>query len=106
MARDAVQEHAIGIEIRLTVKEDGAPVNLEGATARIVFVKPDASTVIKSSDVTVINESGFYKLKYTTLAGDLTPHGRWCVLGEVTMAGGKILPTSVVTFEVLESPGL
>ena len=106
MTRAAIQEHAIGVEIKLAVKEDGAPVNLGGATARIVFVKPDASTVIKSSGVTVISESGLYKLKYLTVAGDLTPHGRWGVLGEVTMAGGAILPTSVATFEVLESPGL
>ena len=107
MARTAVQARAVGVEIKLAVKEDGVPVNLAGATARLVFVKPDGSTVIKSSGaVTIVSESGLYKLKYNTVAGDLTPHGRWGVLGEVTMPGGQILPTSVATFEVLESPGL
>jgi len=96
MAR--LQKNAIGVELILTVKENGAVVNLAAASAMKMFLdKPDNTVVEKTAVHKTDGTDG--KLMYVTIAGDLSQGGIWQRQAEFTL-GGFTGRTAKVSFVV------
>lgn len=80
MADVILVENDEGVDITITVEEDGAAVDISTATTKqLKFQYPDGTGVIKDGEFVTDGSDG--KLKYSTEAGFLTPAGRWKVQG-------------------------
>ena len=94
------QKNAIGVAVVLTVNEAGAAVDISAATSmQIIFAKPDGKTLTKTATFDSGGTDG--KLKYSTIAGDLTKIGLWKVRASFILGSfnGK---TSWGEFEVVD----
>jgi hypothetical protein len=83
-------ENDEGIDITITVEEDGVAVDLSAEDVKqLKFRYPDGTGVAKTAEFVTNGTDG--KLKYSTEAGFLTPAGRWGVQGylEFTASGQK-----------------
>lgn len=71
------QEDAIGVTIEVTVVDAaGDPISLVGASVKkLIFTKPDGTEVEK--DAAFVTDGSDGKIKYVTVAGDLSPYGTW-----------------------------
>jgi len=99
MAR--LQKGAIGVELILTVKENGAVVNLAAATGLKMYLdKPDNTIVEKTAVFKTDGTDG--KLMYVTILDDLNKAGIWERQAEFTL-GGFTGRTSKVSFTVDEN---
>jgi len=81
------QENAIGVPIAATLKNpDGTTRNIANATVHnFLFRKPDGECVTRTADF--VNDGSDGKLIYTTIAGDLSPAGRWRLQAEIVQPG-------------------
>jgi hypothetical protein len=81
------QENAIGVDIIVTVLDTaGAVKNISTATAKqLIFKKSNGTVVAKTA--TFVTDGSDGKLKWTTIAGDLTPYGTYQVQAAITMPG-------------------
>ncbi len=77
--------------ITLTMKDqDGAVIDISTASAKkIVFEKPDNTTVEQTADFVTTGTDG--KIKFQTSSTDLTQAGLWQLQGKVTVAGVVLL---------------
>lgn len=96
------QEGAIGAIIEyIVLDDDDEPLDISSATVKaLVFKKPDG-TVVEKTAVFVTNGTDG-KLKWTTIAGDLTPYGTYSAQARLTMPGfdGR---SQVELFDVLRN---
>lgn len=77
----------IGTVIRVTITENGSPLNVAGAsTKEIVLFKPSGAVVVKAAAFTTNGADG--QIQYTTLAGDLDDVGVWYVQARVVLGAG------------------
>jgi BppU N-terminal domain len=95
---DSIQKGAIGVDIVLTVTEDGAALNIASATGKkIILGKPDGTRLEK--EAAFVSDGSDGKIKYTTIAGDLDAAGVWQAQAEFTLSGFTGRGT-MTTFEV------
>lgn len=98
MAQPEIHVEDIGTIIELTVKEGAAIVDTSTTTTKqIVLMKPDGSTLTKTAAFVTDGTDG--KIKYTTIAGDLSVAGDWQVQGLLTYGTGT-WHTSTESFQV------
>lgn len=92
-----------GLDITVTVEEDGVPVDLGTADVmKLQFRRPGGAVAVEVTAVHVTDGSDG-KIEYTTEAAFLTPAGRWGVQAyiEFTSSGQK-WHTSISEFIVRE----
>lgn len=96
-------ENDEGIDIIITVEEDGVVVDLSAEDVKqLKFRYPDGSGVAKTAAFVTDGTDG--KLKFTTTAGFLTPAGRWGVQGYLEFtASGQKWHTQIGVFFVREA---
>lgn len=78
----------IGTTIRVTIKENGNPLDISAATTKTFkFRKPSGAVVTKAAVFTTSGADG--NLEYTTIVDDLDETGSW--LGQVFLGftGGQ-----------------
>lgn len=81
-------ENDEGIDITITIEEDGVAVDLSTASVKqLQFRYPDRTGVAK--DAAFVTDGSDGKLKFTTTADFLTPAGRWGVQGYVEISTQK-----------------
>lgn len=94
-----VHQSDVGTVFELTiVDQDSAVVDISTATRQILFEKPSGATLTKTAALVTDGTDG--KMKYVTIAGDLTPAGFWFVQGVVTI-GLNTWHTDALAFTVL-----
>lgn len=97
---ETVQANAEGVDIILTIIEDGAPLNLANATTKEIVLKgPDGDASAKTADFVTDGVDG--KITYTTVEGDLDVAGVWQAQGNIAL-GGRFR-TSIGRFAVREN---
>ena len=97
---DKIHVNDIGTNLRVTVEDDGAVVDLTGHTALVYkFTKPDSTTLYKSGTAYVA-ASGI--MNYTTVDGDLDQKGIWFLQCYVEIPSGN-WHTNKATFTVHET---
>lgn len=88
----------IGTQFIVTVKDDGAVVDISSATSLvIIFKKPDQTTSNKTATLYTDGTDG--KMTYSTVSGDLNQTGNYKIQGKVTLSGG-VYYTSIGSFKV------
>jgi len=88
----------VGTILELTVKENGAVVDLSSQTALSIFLKkPSGTTASKTGTLTTDGTDG--KFRYTTLTGDIDETGTWTLQGKVVISAGTFY-TSLATLNV------
>lgn len=97
---DTVQANAEGVDITLTILEDGAPLNLSSATTKEIFLKgPDGDSSAKTAAFVTDGVDG--KIKYTTVEDDLDVAGVWLVQASIALDGN--FRSSIGRFAVREN---
>ena len=99
---NAPQENAIGVDIVYTVLDDaGVAKDISLATdLKLIITKANGARVEKTAVFVTDGTDG--KLKYVSVAGDLSPHGTYEVQADFTL-GNYVGPTQVDVFDVLKS---
>ena len=78
----------VGTVFRITLKEDGAIVPVNGATVqKIRFYRPEAGVIEKTSVFTTDGTNG--QIQYVAEAGFLNEVGTWKLQGYVELPEGK-----------------
>ena len=76
-----VHEGDVGADITLQVIEDGAIVNITGATDRFIYARTPSGTVKTWAATIVSGSNGTFKYR-TLLAADLDEEGTWTLQGK------------------------
>ena len=88
MSANEVHIGDIGTIFELTVMDGASVVDVSTATTKeIVFRKPDGSTATKTAAFTTNGSDG--KIRYTTVALDLSVAGDWAVQAHVVLPTGE-----------------
>ncbi len=88
MAANEIHVGDVGTAFERTITEGATAVNISSATLmQLVFRKPDGTTMTKTAVWTTTGTDG--KLRYVTIAGDLSVAGQWGLQAYVEMNGGK-----------------
>ena len=88
----------IGTQLIMTVKDDGAVVDISSASSlSVILKKPDGETYTKSGTLYTDGTDG--KMYYTSVSGDFNAAGSYKIQGIVTLSGGTFY-TSISTFKV------
>lgn len=92
----------IGTQFTLTIlDEDGAVVDISTATTKqITFYKSDKTILVVSGSFVTDGTDG--KMKYVTVAGDLSVAGTYRVQGYIVI-GSAAWHSDIVTFQVYEN---
>ena len=82
-----LQEDVIGAAITATVVDRlGQPIAIDSASIKkLIFKRPDGTVVEKDAEYVTTGVDG--KIKYVTLAGDMTPPGTWRYQAYVIKSG-------------------
>lgn len=96
----SLYEGAVGVVIEYTVLDSsGQPLNISAASSKkLIFRKPDRVILEKNADFVTDGSDG--KLKYTTVEGDLVPHGNWRAQADIIVPGVVDGRTEVEVFDV------
>lgn len=88
----------IGTQLIMTVKDDGAIVDISGATLlQVILKKPDGQTYTKTGTLYTNGTDG--KMYYISVNGDFSAAGNYKIQGKVTIPGGTYY-TSISDFKV------
>lgn len=88
----------IGTQLIMTVKDDGAIVDISGAsTLSVIIKKPDGVSYTKIGNL--LNDGTDGKMYYTSVDGDFNAAGNYKIQGIVELSGGTFY-TSISTFKV------
>jgi hypothetical protein len=88
----------IGRKFRITVGNNGTPINISTATTKsIIFQRPDGRAITQTATFDSDGSDG--KIYYTTIANDLDREGTWKIQAFISM-GGNALRTQWTTFVV------
>lgn len=88
----------IGTELIVTIKDDGAVVDISGAsTMTIVIKKPDGESLTKTASLYTDGTDG--KMEYITQSGDIDQAGLYKIQGIVVLDSGTF-HTSISSFQV------
>ena len=84
-----IHENDVGTQFQVTITGPlGNNTNISGATdKRIIFKKPDGTTVSKTADF--VNTGSDGGLKYVTVSGDLNAVGSWKIQAYVVTPSGE-----------------
>lgn len=81
---DRIQVGNVGTVFRLTVKEDGVPVDLSAASVKnILFGRPDGTSLSKAASFTNTGVDG--KIQYASVANDLNQPGWYEIQAQITV---------------------
>ena|SRR3990167_7772613 len=84
---EEVQQDAIGVDIIVTIVEDGVAVDVSAVTTKqLIFTKPNNVSVTKTAAFTTDGVNG--KIEFTSDSGFLDLSGVWSVQGYVVWTGG------------------
>ena len=97
-----LHENDIGAIIEVTVKDpDGSAKDISDAsTKQLKFTKPNGASMTK--DAAFTNDGSDGKVRYTTVDGDLIPHGTWSCRVYLVLSGGWTGHTSRTAFNVFD----
>jgi hypothetical protein len=102
MAAEQIRQNDIGTQFLITIKDDGAAVDISGASVKqLIFQKPKAF-------VRVVQNANFYtdgtdgKMFYTSVSGDLDTLGTWKIQG-ILQIGTSVWSTDIHTFDVFRN---
>jgi hypothetical protein len=99
MSGEEVHKGDIGTVFELTVKDDGAVINISTVSVKqIKFKKPSGTVIIQTAEFKTDGSDGI--LTYTTLADDLNAAGSWRIQAYVEWAAGWKGHSDVVLFDV------
>jgi hypothetical protein len=88
MSQNEIHENDVGTVFEVTLKDGDTVVDVSGATdKKIIFRKGDQTTVSKTAAFTTDGTDG--KIRYISVAGDLTPAGKWTMQAYVESVSGK-----------------
>ena len=79
-----VHEGDVGVDITLQAIEDGAIVNITGATDRFIYARTPSGTVKTWAATIVSGANGTLRFR-TLLASDLDEEGTWTLQGKFTL---------------------
>ena len=92
MTEQTLPINDIGTDLRVTITESGAVVDISAAAATaIIFVKPDGSTLEVVADKLTDGTDGI--LNYQTAAGVIDQIGQWAYRGKVTFSASLVFHT-------------
>ena len=87
MAANEIHLNDIGTIFEITVQDDGAVVDISGATTKeIIFKKSRGDVVTKAAVFSSDGTDG--RMKYVTVANDLDERGQWELQAHVVLASG------------------
>lgn len=87
MSANEIHVDDIGTLFTITLKDGEDPVNISSASVKvIVFVSPNGGRTEKTADFLTDGTDG--KIKYTTIAGDLSVSGLWKLQARVVVPAG------------------
>lgn len=102
MAEEEIHKGDIGTVFEVTIKDDGAAVNISGvAVKQLKFVKPDGTVVTQTAGFKTDGTDGI--LTYTTIADDLDASGTWRVQAYVEWAAGWKGHSDMIPFKVYDN---
>lgn len=88
----------VGTQLIMTVKDDGAVVDISSASSlTVILKKPDGQTYTKTG--ILLNDGTDGKMYYTSVNGDFNAAGSYKIQGIVGLSGG-VYYTSISTFKV------
>lgn len=88
----------IGTQLILTIKDDGAVVDIGDATTlQVIIKKPDGIAYPKAG--TLLTDGSDGKIQYISLDGDFNAAGNYKIQGKVIMPSGTYY-TSISDFKV------
>jgi hypothetical protein len=92
------------IPVRVAVQDqNGSPVDISGVTSPlIIFRSPGPLGTYAKKTAAIVNDSGVWKLEYTTESDLLAEPGEWSLQGRFTF-GGLPLTSPPVCFLVQET---
>lgn len=95
---DQIHVGDIGTGFIVTIENDGASVDISGATTKqLIFLPPDNTEVVQIADFFTDGTDGI--LQYVTVEGDLNQSGSWRLQGFVVLPDGE-WHTDVYVFKV------
>lgn len=103
MRQETVQLNAVGITIRLTIKDEEtrAVLALGAASVKQIILKsPRSERAVKNASFTTNGSDG--QLEYLTQDGDLNRAGQWQAQAYIEMGGIKTFST-IVPFTVVKN---
>ena len=92
-----LRKDAIGVQITVTLKEDGVVINSTSLTTKeFIIVKPSGTSVTKAASFVTDGSDG--KIRYTTLSGDLNEAGQYRLQANLVYAAGYSGRSEIGTF--------
>ncbi len=76
-----------GTTLRVTVEEDGAAVDVSGATAAIILKDPSGNTAATAASFTDDGSDG--QIEMVTTTETLTEAGKWWIQAKITTDNGE-----------------
>ena len=97
-----IHKDDVGLVLELTIKdENDAIVNISAATVKQIKLRTPTNVYsTKTASFTTDGTDG--KIRYTTVAGDLSVAGEWEIRGYIEQGASTKFHTSKQTFEVRE----
>ena len=91
----------IGTRFLVTIKDDGALVNVSPglASGTFVFKKPDDTTLSRTASTLSDGSASSGVMYYDTISGDLDAAGLWKLQGKMILTSGTFY-TDIQTFTV------
>jgi hypothetical protein len=90
----------VGTRFLITIKDDGAVVDLTGATLKqLTFKKPDDSTIARTATAGGGGAELSGVMYYDSVAGDLDQTGKYKLQGKVSIPSGTYY-TDIYSFNV------
>lgn len=76
MAANEIHVGDVGTTIVVTVKDGSSVVDMSGATGKFLYLKPTNGTLLTKT-ASFYTDGSDGKIKYTTIAGDMSIPGPW-----------------------------
>jgi len=93
----------VGVSLVLTMTDQaGIPFDVSAATVKKIIIENPAGTGVEKTAVFVTDGTDG-KLKYVTIAGDISASGDWRIQARVEFTGGNIFHSAILLFHVFEN---
>jgi hypothetical protein len=94
-----VRENDVGVVLRLTVKEQGAAVDLSASTIVEILLRPPLGAARRKT-ATFTTDGSDGQIEYQTVAGDLNVVGAWSVQARTQFPTGLDVTSAGVALTV------
>lgn len=97
-ACEQIRVNSYGVDIIITITEDGSVVNVSSATTKEILIRKPSGTLLTNT-ASLYTDGTDGKIRYISVSGDFDEEGLHRIQGVVDIGSGHY-PSEVKTFQV------